>query len=95
MFAASPAKRVFEFQEILTAIIKSQKKNIFIVIEDIDRSGDSGIFFLETLKHFLRNLEITVKHRVIAIVPIGDKSYRGDKYKDGQESKKRPLLKML
>lgn len=77
-FETSPARRVFEIQEILTGIVKDKvKENIFIVIEDIDRSGDAGIFFLETLKQFLKNLESDRK--IIAIIPISDKSYYANK----------------
>ena len=73
IFNSSPIKRVFQMQGLLDNLIKKQQKDIFIVIEDIDRSGDRGIYFLETLKQFLRNLE--TKDRVIAIAPIGDASF--------------------
>lgn len=73
-FETSPARRVFEIQEILMKIIKEKAdRDIFIIVEDIDRSGDLGIFFLETLKQFIKNLEVDKK--IIIIVPISDKSY--------------------
>ena len=83
-FKTSPARRVFEIQEILEGIIKKQEKDIFIIIEDIDRSGDSGIFFLETLKQFFDNISIDKK--LVAIVPIAN-----DKF----EAKKNSFLKCL
>lgn len=82
IFEKTPAKRIFEIQEILTQIIKSQKKNIFIIVEDADRSGDKGIFFLETLKQFLKNLEVAEELKVLAIIPISKKSYEDSKTKD-------------
>ncbi len=72
-FKTSPARRVFEIQEILEKIIKKQKKDIFIIIEDIDRSGDSGIFFLETLKQFFDN--IVSDNKLMAIVPIANEKF--------------------
>ncbi len=75
LFKNSPATRVFEIQEILSEIIHRHKKDICIVVEDIDRSGDAGIYFLETLKEFIRKLNYD--KRVITIVPISDFSYKG------------------
>lgn len=75
LFKASPAKRVFELQEVLSGLIDSQNKKIVIVVEDIDRSGDAGVYFLETLKQFLKNTKLNVCVHVI--VPIGDENYRG------------------
>ncbi|PKK84456.1 MAG: hypothetical protein CVT49_03785 [candidate division Zixibacteria bacterium HGW-Zixibacteria-1] len=73
IFKASPAKRVFEIQDILKQLINAQGKEIYIVIEDIDRSGDAGIYFLETLKQFIRDTEIG--NKIIAIAPIGDENF--------------------
>lgn len=73
IFKASPAKRVFEIQNILTELISMQKKNIYVTIEDIDRSGDAGVYFLETLKQFLKNLNTDKK--IVVIVPMGDENY--------------------
>ncbi len=70
-----PAKRVFELQEIFEKLIQKQKKNIYIIVEDIDRSGDSGIYFLETLQQFIRNLRLDNK-KFIVIVPIGSKNHK-------------------
>ncbi|MCK5466063.1 hypothetical protein KAI56_01010 [Candidatus Parcubacteria bacterium] len=76
-FKTSPARRVFEIQEILEKIIKKQKKDIFIIIEDIDRSGDSGIFFLETLKQFFDNIDSG--NKLVAIVPIANDKFETEK----------------
>ncbi len=73
IFKISPATRVFDIQNILTDIINKQDSNIFIVVEDIDRSGDSGVFFLETLKQFLRDSCLSKK--VIVVVPMGEENY--------------------
>ena len=75
LFQTSPIKRVYEFQDLLLNIINQIDKDIFIVIEDIDRSGDMGIFFLETLKHFIKNLKKDPNRKVIVIVPIGNDTF--------------------
>lgn len=74
IFKTSPAKRVFEIQEILKGLLLKQEKDIFIIIEDIDRSGDSGVYFLETLKQFMRNINLN-NRKFVVIVPIGNDSY--------------------
>ncbi len=69
----SPATRVNEIQNILREHLEGIEKDLFIVIEDIDRSGDAGIFFLETLKQFLRTSCFTKK--IVVIVPIANENY--------------------
>jgi ABC-type dipeptide/oligopeptide/nickel transport system ATPase component len=74
-FETTPARRVFEIQDILKNLFnkKIKQKNIFIIVEDIDRSGDKGIYFLETLKNFIK--ENNFDKRIIIIVPIGKENY--------------------
>lgn len=69
----SPARRVDDIYEILTEQISCLDKNLFVIVEDIDRSGDAGIFFLETLKQFLRDTDFNKK--VAVIVPIANENY--------------------
>jgi hypothetical protein len=79
--STSPAKRVFQIQEILRDLISKKAKGpIYVVVEDADRSGDAGIYFIETLSQFLRNLDIEGKIKVF--VPIARQSYvdRRDTY---------------
>lgn len=78
VFQSSPAKRVFQLQHILTQMINNMSKRVYIVVEDIDRSGDAGIFFLETLKQFLQNANLN--RIVIVIVPISDKNFNTHEY---------------
>ncbi len=67
----SPAKRTFEIQSILTDLLeKVNLDEIIITVEDIDRSWDAGIYFLETLHHFVHSLNI--EKNVKVIVPIGN-----------------------
>lgn len=73
---SSPAKRVDEIQEILIELIEKISKDICIVVEDIDRSGDKGIFFLETLRNFIK--ENKLKHKIIIICPIGEKQFNDE-----------------
>jgi hypothetical protein len=69
IFQKEPITKVYEFQKILSSIFdKVTEENIYIVIEDIDRSGDAGIFFLETISYFFKN-QYNWK-RVILLIPI-------------------------
>ncbi len=72
-FERSPAKRVDDIQDILAKCINNCEKEILVIVEDIDRSGDSGVFFLETLKQFIRCAVLNKK--ITIIVPISNASY--------------------
>jgi hypothetical protein len=74
LFSDAPATRVFELQAVFQGMIAKIKKPIVAVIEDIDRSGEEGRFFLETLKQFLQSLP--TDRVFIALVPMADKNYR-------------------
>jgi len=69
----SPAKRVNDIQKIFLKKINEIGKDIFVIIEDIDRSGDAGVFFLETLKQFLRSSKF--KNKIVVIAPIANENY--------------------
>lgn len=73
-FKTSPATRVFELQQILKGLIESQERDLVFVIEDIDRSGDAGVYFLETLKQFLSSIDLD--KRIVVIVPIANHNYQ-------------------
>lgn len=72
-FETSPARRVDEIQEIFKEQIQKADTDLCVVLEDIDRSGDAGVLFLETLKQFVAGLSRDKKFTVI--VPISDASY--------------------
>lgn len=74
VFKRSPATRVFEIQEILKGLITKVNKDLYIIVEDIDRSGDKGMFFLETLRHFIKENKFDKK--IVIIVPIGDEALK-------------------
>ncbi len=71
-FSTTPARRTFEVQMVLDELIKKhcKEKDVVIIVEDIDRSGDAGIFFLETLKHYLQASQVGAK--IKAVVPIAN-----------------------
>lgn len=70
----SPATRTFQLQEILINLLEDiEAEHLNIVIEDIDRSGDNGRFFLETLKKFLESTDLEKNIRVF--VPISVRSF--------------------
>lgn len=73
----SPAKRVFQIQNLLKMIITKHNKPIRIVVEDIDRSQDMGIFFLETLNNFLKSNSFDTDIKVI--VPMSKEKYDKNK----------------
>lgn len=74
LFKQQPIERVFEIQELLISMLSAvEEKNLFFVVEDLDRSGDAGRYFLETLRQFVKN-NLPDK-RVIVIVPIGSDVY--------------------
>lgn len=73
--ATSPATRTYQIQKILTQLItqKMKSKEIVIIVEDIDRAGEAGIFFLETLKTYLKTLDSSIK--IKCIVPVSTVSF--------------------
>lgn len=79
IFKVSPATRVFELQLIFLELLAKQGKDVVFVIEDIDRSGGQGIFFLETLNQFLKQNEGKFENRLVAVVLISDVSYKKDR----------------
>lgn len=73
-FKSSPARRVFEIQDIFAKLIENiTEQKIIIIIEDIDRSWDAGIYFLETLKQFIANNNFWKE--ILIIVPMGTSEY--------------------
>lgn len=75
-FVTSPAKRVFQIQRVLGEVLLKDEvkgKQIYVVIEDADRSGDAGVYFIETLSNFLRTTKLDNKIKVF--VPIAGKSF--------------------
>ncbi len=65
----TPAKKTFELQEIMVFLLeKIEDEEIYIIIEDIDRSWDAGIFFLETLNYFIKSNPSSKK--IIVLVSI-------------------------
>ena len=78
IFGKSPAKRAYEMERILADVILSVKEDtIYLVVEDVDRSGADGIHFLETLNYFIKNNDQLEKSnkKIIVIAPISDQSY--------------------
>lgn len=82
--ASSPAKRVFEIQEIIATLIISdkEKRRIYIEVEDADRADQAGIYFIETLSHFMRTLHdykgFSKGTEIKIFVPIARTSFFGD-----------------
>lgn len=76
LFEKSPAKRAYEMERILSDLLLSvASQDIFLVVEDIDRSGDDGVNFLETLNYFLKNTPALEEKNVIVLAPMSNRSY--------------------
>lgn len=76
LFETQAIFRVSKLQELLTALINDQFKeadHLIIVVEDIDRSDDHGVHFLETFRHFLNQSEFK-NSKVTVVAPIGNKA---------------------
>lgn len=71
----SPAKRVADIQVILLDLINRtcKQEKIIITAEDTDRSGPNGIFFIETLRSFLKG-HVFIKKLVI-LIPIAEETF--------------------
>ena len=81
-FSSVPLTRVYQFQNLLTNILLEKMKEydtIFIVIEDIDRSWDHWVYFLETLNFFLKSLKLPEGKKVLIIATIGSKEFSENK----------------
>ncbi len=69
IFKKEPITKVYQFQNLLKSILDSlEYDRLYLVIEDIDRSWDAWIFFLETLSYFIKNQKI--EKIITVIVPI-------------------------
>lgn len=70
-----PAKRIFEMEDIFHELLASEERGdtIVFVVEDVDRSGVQGLFFLETLKQFISTHDVGKK--IVVIAPVSDESY--------------------
>lgn len=87
----TPAKRLSDYQDIFVKeVLKEVKqKTIFITLEDIDRAGQEGLYFLETLRKFIdknKNELSKLGINIVVFVPLlkseyekQDKKYRFDK----------------
>lgn len=66
---SSPLSRVEELEGILGRSLKGFKRPLIIVAEDIDRVGDEGVIFLETLRSFLNEQGESLKYPIIIVAP--------------------------
>lgn len=74
-FHKSPAKRIDDYRRILEHYLDKyiEEENIVIVVEDVDRSGDYGVTFLETLSNFVTSNNI--EKNIIILVPVDNITY--------------------
>lgn len=62
-----PLRRTFELEELLYRKISTSLKPIVIIIEDVDRAGEDGAVFMETLHEFIGAKKF--KKPIIIIAP--------------------------
>jgi len=75
LFTTSPVRRLHEFEELIEKQIEKCENEVYLVLEDVDRS-ESGILFFETVSYYFRNSSFSKKIRVIA--PISSVAYRDE-----------------
>ena len=66
-----PIRRVFELEDILLRSLRKARQPIVVVAEDVDRAGDEGIVFLETLTSFMNTHrdDGALKQSLIVLAP--------------------------
>jgi energy-coupling factor transporter ATP-binding protein EcfA2 len=84
--------RIFQYESLLKSILISNDqesvdrfsdlndKVIYIILEDVDRSWEEGLFFLETLKNFIDRhyhdlRECSIFKKMIIICPVAKQSW--------------------
>jgi len=78
LFQGDPITKLEGFHELLNAILLERNKPLYIVVEDIDRSKDQGLFFIETLRYFLTKNESEISD-IVVIVPMSEERYESEK----------------
>lgn len=90
-----PIKRIFEYEDCLKKILiakdqssidllKDNKfKTIYIVLEDVDRSWQDWLFFLETIKNFIDRYysdlaDYSIFKRMVVVCPVARQSWDND-----------------
>jgi ABC-type oligopeptide transport system ATPase subunit len=75
----APATRTFQLQEIFKKLMESMEgEKIYIFVEDADRAGKEGLFFLETLNYYIKKTEIDKE--IIVVTLIGEENYYNDEF---------------
>ncbi len=67
-----PIKRVFLLENELRKKLKRAKKPIVVVVEDVDRSGEDGMIFMETLRNFLKKESF---NKPVVVIAPQDRTY--------------------
>lgn len=65
----NPVYRISDYEKMIFDILSKYKGSIYIVLEDIDRAGDQGRLFLETVSSFFHQ-EYLSKKKINIIVPM-------------------------
>lgn len=88
-----PITKIYEYEKLLQSLlfeldqdvintgeeIWKTTKTIYVVLEDVDRSGDEWMYFLETLNNFIRRYYTShtwssIYYRMVCICPIAESS---------------------
>lgn len=75
--STTPAKRVFQMQESFLSLLQADTNDTYIVVlEDVDRSWEEWMFFLETLSHFLKLPEFkSLGKKIVCLCLIANDSF--------------------
>lgn len=67
----STISRLSDYKDELEKALKDHRGTLYIVLEDVDRAGELGVRFFETVSHFIKSAALKQKSIKI-IVPISD-----------------------
>lgn len=67
----SAVSRLSDYKAELETTLENHKGTLYIVLEDVDRAGELGRRFFETVSHFIKD-EMFLKNDIKVVVPIAD-----------------------
>lgn len=67
----STVSRLSDYKSELEKTLKNHKGSLYIVLEDVDRAGELGRRFFETVSHFVKD-DMFLRKDIKVVVPIAD-----------------------
>lgn len=72
---SNPLKRAFQLEDLLKKSLMNNDKPLAVVIEDIDRSNDDALVFMETLHEFINSNKKNFSQPFIIIAPQSNTAF--------------------